>query len=391
MKELLMVWVCFVVFTPVGRAQNAKDFDFNKNGQIDSGEEADAFLKHVNSVLYREIDKNKNGKIEQSELDAHEKEVGNKVSVNREEFQRYQNAQNGMNFRLADKSFVNKPAKPNSLAGFLIRRNVEDITVLNDPVAFGKASGALFGFTRDMRKDNDMWQARGVVMYPWRWENKGAAPSSTAMVFSATSLAPAIAFDRMTNEVQPDNEVDSLIFRIVTESEFIGGPVFQGFYLRLNPFYATDFDFRSSQAGGELQFDPLFDFLGLGGVAYDLPCLPISIRPRVILHLEGGDTLDAGVNQKLKEGDWFLRIGPKLELEFWPTALWLQRLSFNVKWTFLEALHGSPLSSYLFEGGARLRIDPIGHAQIELNYRRGEVPLTQEEVNTFILGINVKF
>ncbi len=66
---------------------------------------------------------------------------------------------------------------------------------------------------------------------------------------------------------------------------------------------------------------------------------------------------NAGTNTKLKEDDAYYRLGPKLTLELWPTFEWLERLSFNVNWAYLEGFTGSPSASHLFEAGAKIALD----------------------------------
>ena len=117
----------------------------------------------------------------------------------------------------------------------------------------------------------------------------------------------------------------------------------------------------------------------------------MEYRFRGIMHAEVGTVLNAGEKPTLDEEDKFVRLGPRLELEFWPTAELLERFSFNLKMRYLWGLSGGPSTSHLWEAGLNFRLDENGHVQLQGEYRNGEVPLTNEQTETFLVGLGVKF
>jgi hypothetical protein len=100
---------------------------------------------------------------------------------------------------------------------------------------------------------------------------------------------------------------------------------------------------------------------------------------------------DNGDKQTIDDDERFLRVGPKLGLEIWPTADLLERLTLYARWSYLRGLIGDPQNSDLLDTGATFRIDDIGHALLELNYRNGEIPLAQDKTETFSVGLGLKF
>src|SRR6185503_847906 len=98
--------VFFIAMPMVGRSQNAKDFDYNENGRIDSGKESEAFLRHVNDNLFRELDKNKNGEIEPAERASYEQQVQTKVDRQLEEFKINSGQQNSVSIIKANDLFA---------------------------------------------------------------------------------------------------------------------------------------------------------------------------------------------------------------------------------------------------------------------------------------------
>lgn len=370
-------------------AVDAKEFDLDKNGKIDPGDEATAYLKHINSELYQKIDKNKDGVIQPEERKRYFGKLDEKVSDRLVEFDQRRGARSGIPVSEANATFSKQSAKPSSLGGFLIREKHEDVTVLKDAKEFKKADGALLSFARDVDAQENTWTAKGVVMRPFR-VSTGKIPSTKDGGLTAYTIVPSIAFDRVNKSKNKDKEVNSLVFRLGSEFEYQGGGFLPSQYFRANLGYATDSDFRSAIPVAELQWEPVHYIWGIG-TSRDLPGGFLEYRLRAIAHAEAGTTLDAGEKSNLKEDDAFVRIGPKLEVEFWPTAKALERLSVNLKWQFLKGLTGEPSASRLFEAGLKFALDEAGHAQLQAQYRNGDVPLTKEETEEFLVGLGIKF
>jgi hypothetical protein len=385
---LFITFFAFCTTLAFGEKLTASKFDFNGNGKIDPGHEAETLLKHVNSELYKEADADLDGQVSADELKSYkdnlDKNLSQKLSVAVNEFGTVAKSTNEVN-----KLYLGKNTPLFQPFGLMLRREAEDFTILSQPEEFSKSKGAHFGFTRDILNDNDVWQAQGALIRPFVFEDT-SLPSFLSGIVSAMTLAPAIVFDRSTTQNNSAQDVNLLQFKLVSETELENLPLLDFLYFRAIPFYATDFDFRSSQLGGQVQLEPLQLDWGIG-VSKKVPGLPVEFRLRPILNAEFGSVLDAGAKANLQDDERFFRVGPFLDLEIWPTAKYLDRVSFNVSWKYLEGFSGSPGASHLFETTASIRLDELGYAQFEISYAKGDVPLTDEKKDIFSIGLGLKF
>jgi len=368
---------------------DAKDFDFDKNGTIDPGPEITALLRHANSKIYGQMDKNKNGIIEASEKKKYEENLNLLVQDNLDEYASQRGERPALPVVEARKIFTPQKPKRTSLGGLLIREKHEDVTVLDKGKSFEKATGTILSFTRDIEQSNTAWTARGAVLYPFRIPLK-AYPDFNATVLTAYSIVPSVSFDRLKNSKDDSKDVNSLTFRLGSEFEFGGGGLFDLQYARANLAYATDFDLDTKVPAVEMQWEPIKSDWGIGS-GRDISGIPLEYRVRFIAHSEWGRTQDTGGNANLSDDETFVRVGPKFELELWPTVEGLERFSSHVKWSYLRGLTGEPENSDLLETGLTYRLDAAGHAQVEASYRNGETPLIKRDVEAFHVGIGVKF
>lgn len=371
-----------------GAQINPADFDFNKNGQIDPGPEAEAFLKHVNKQLggvFRAIDANKDGKIDNAERDAFEAKAQDAIAEDLVDFQDVLGKRSGIPVAdVEDRWGLAKEPEPLSLFGFQVRRKYDDVSAseAGNSRRFRDATPALFSFARDFQTDNSVWEAHVSLLYPLRMTGKAGDPDALSVI-----LVPSVSLDKISSE-NKKGEVDSLTFRLGSEAETRGFlPAMELQYFRLNLAYATDTRFDSAVGAVEFEWEPVILRAGLHSrrrVA-DL----FEYRARTILAAQAGRTFDAGRKENLEEDAHFVRVGPKLELTVWPRVI--ERLSAGVAFQYLAGLVGKPDHAYLLDAFLNFQLDARGHFSLQVAYQKGRVPLTEEDSNAFSVGIGVKF
>jgi hypothetical protein len=368
-----------------------KTFDKNGNGIIDKGKEAEILLKHINNSSTKELDKNLDGTISAIEADEHNQKVAGDIVDNIEEFNSIVGNNPGMPLKEAKEEYGKKDP---ILSKLKLRRTAENISVLEKGKSFDTGQGALFAYTRDEENDNDIWQARGAILYPFKTTIKDSEGNDVTgdrhnKVLSSWAFVPQITFDRLSNDKNETKDLDSLSFKVGIEAEYTGG-FFNAQYFRFLPVYNTDFDLESEQFLGQFQWEPVINDLGIGQPK-NVPLLPLKFRWRPLAHMEYGYVTNAGDKSNLKEDDDYFRIGPKIRADFWFTFKALKRFVAHVDWQYLGGLSGRPDDSELFEAGLTGKLDQAGHFQAEITYRDGDTPLTKEPTETINFGLNVKF
>lgn len=373
-----------------GKKVEAKDFDFNRNGLIDAGKEQEVYIKHVESEYYRVADLNKDGHIDENEKEKYEKALGDEIDLVAVDFDFIRDEGDTISIEDADEIVYKPKPQASPIGNLRIRREYEDVTVLQEIEKFSAVKGALFAYSSDLQNTNDILQARGAVFYTFKKFTE-LAPDREKTGLTGYSINPGISFDRVTNsnEDKKDKDVNILAFRLGSELEFSGGRFVDNQYLRNSIVYQTDFDFDTDVLAFEAQWEPKKLYWGIG-VSRDILNSTFAYRLRTILHTETGSVIDSDDEESIGDGDFFLRIGPKVELNFW-SKKFLKRLGLNIKYEYLAGLAGDSGSTDLFETGLTYRLDEVGYAVLELNYRNGEIALTKENIELFTLGFGVKF
>ncbi|MHC4414384.1 MAG: EF-hand domain-containing protein [Planctomycetota bacterium] len=381
--------------------KDARHFDKNGDGYIDL-KEAGAAIEHLVRRTERalsDLDRNQDGRITQEELDAYEKMIAAEVEDMRADYEDYVRAGLPANpivrlllvdefnrnyFEIETPTDEKKTALPSNL---LIRRTYDEQAIV-EAAPFSRARGALFSYTRDLAENKDNWEVRGAIMYPIQI---GKDDWSDTSGLAALRIMPSVSFDRVMSGIGSSAEVDSLVPRFGLEATLKRTP-FRLQYLRANLAYATDFDLESGQVVGEFEWEPVEPHWGFGA-SQPFPVLGkvLEYRLRASLHLETGSVLSSGGRPGLVKDDTFVRVGPKLQLELFPTAPELDSLSFLVKYENFDTVSGDSKSTELFEAGLSYQLDDSGHLTIELAYRNGDIPLTADDTETFTVGLGVKF
>lgn len=278
------------------------------------------------------------------------------------------------------------PDEP-SLFGFRLRQSWESMSFSVPETNVAKAKPATIAFTRDFLKSSSSWTVHGALMYPFTHEFPEGT-NSDSLEFTAIAWVPSISLDKVTGVKQP---VDSLVFRAANEDEFSYGSSqiaqhwISTHLVRITPFYGTDTHFKSSQVGGELDYEPVNDDIGLGVFVGDL----IPHRFRLFLHNEVGNVIDAGGNTNLVTGNTYYRIGPDIGIDLQIKAL--PGLTGSVRLQDYEKVTAHTRSTRLFIASLSYNIDPQGHVAIQAEYRLGRLPITAEKTETLTLGLGLKF
>src|SRR6267142_4589897 len=274
-----------------------------------------------------------------------------------------------------------------SIYGFRLRQSWESMSFSLPETNVAKAKPASIAFSRDFLKNSSSWTVHGALMYPFSHEFPEDT-NSDSLQFTAVAFVPSVSLDKVTGVKQP---VDSLVFRAANEDEFsyrtsqIGHRWISTHLLRIAPFYGTDTHFKSSQAGGELDYEPVNDDIGLGLFVGDL----FPHRFRFFLHNEVGNVIDADGNTNLVTGNTYYRIGPDIGMDVQTKGL--PGLTASVRFQDYERVTVHTRSTRLFIASLSYNIDPQGHIAIQAEYREGRIPLTAEKTKTLTLDLGLKF
>ncbi len=373
------------------------EYDSNKDRFISKGKEFNAFALAINPVPLAALDPDKDGYVSDSENEGFAELKRQRVEslmVDLGDKQIYSFAElaaRGPNIFThrseQDSEPEPEPEKKEEWAWYL-RSSREDIGTLKAALPVAKASPALFSFARSYADGESAWSAVGTLMgikkvadYPIADEDGG---------LSAIYLIPSLSFNKIDTNGNAAKEVDSLIFRFGTEAVFLGDQ--KAAFVRANPTFATDTDFRSLVGGFEFQFEPYVNGSVIGSAqSHFNGGLQYLLRP--MLNVEAGCVFDAGRKANLQdhEDNFFTRVGPQLHLDMWSDIPWLERFSLTLSYSHLEALGNGVESGGFFDSSLSYRLDKEGNIMLTTKYQHGEVPFIQDSVDTITVGLGVKF
>ena len=156
--------------------------DLDGNGQICKGREAENFSLHLAAVAHAaqllvKFDENKNGKLEVQEQTKYNRALNIERDLQLVDVNDTIGDRNCMPLAELKQSFFPEQPKPFKIGNLLVRSSHEDITILEPAKGLQKAEGALFSFKHDFADDEQIWIARGAVLYPFMFENPPASPA----------------------------------------------------------------------------------------------------------------------------------------------------------------------------------------------------------------------
>lgn len=321
-----------------------------------------------------------------------------------------------------DESRHTKNASWNDFRSPRIRQNWRDVLYDDDPSQDQNATkvqkdlvGATFSYTNDQKADMESWSAVGALIFPWQHN----FPDRVGLMPAKIAIAPSISINRVTNP-DPKKEVDSLLYRVGGYEDWVtldDGTA--GIQAREAFVYATDTSHNASLPGGEIDIEPRwqnsvvpFGFTKI--VLHKKPLLDdgsdqsrLEYQLRAWLHAEGGDVQDNAKSWDPTTGSFF-RLGPTAQLQIRApkqtlappestvlSSIFGNEWSVTTMYSYLARVSGSNRhNSFLTVSGVyNLVSDDITNHKIglTLQYQKGGLNLTKEDVDTITLGLSVLY
>lgn len=264
------------------------------------------------------------------------------------------------------------PAPP-----FLVRRNVQDGSLLTDARALTAPPGALLGYSRNFLDDAEVLHLEGAfIVY------RPLAPAGRWLRAAAPSLSFRLL--KIERDGRPaGGEIDELIarqtFHFLRRAK---NPDREWDHeLRLGAAFVTDFDFDRQIAAFEADWQPFRLGTCFGNYR---PFHGLQYRCGFGLRAEAGEVLDGG-DFRIPE-ETFARIGPTLSFQLM-RAPWT--LSF--RYHYRLELEGDADDTDLFRASLDVALDPAGHWTFNAAYERGELPISLRSVRSLVVGVGVRY
>jgi hypothetical protein len=306
--------------------------------------------------------------------------------------------------------------------GFKLRESWSDILAVEDPTVKGgkdkykDLKGAKFSYSRNEKSKTDAWVAQAAVIAPFI--NYNNIPAGSAG-FDTWGFTPSVTIDRLHDEADLDEkkEKDALTFRFGTFANYsfanpspgAGHWQFTNLLLRGNFAYQTDTEFRKSIPAGELELEPKLWFSPRLGIGYrqilidkadryraeDKPLEDnawVAYQARIRLRGEYGQISRADAVTKLSEDKDFMHAGVVASLEIDP--LFHPRLTAAVTYSYLPAIFGPSDHDTLVETELSFKLwdfEDGRKASISAKYVKGGLDFTQEQVETFYIGLSAVY
>lgn len=302
--------------------------------------------------------------------------------------------------------------RPKAFKGVRIRQNWRDVLYDEDPsqkdkenAALGDLVGATFSYARDGREDTDTWSAIGAVILPWE---KNFALSQR-LSLRRLAFAPSVSINRVsTNGSDSSDESDSLLARLGIYADVQLAPrPSTGIELRAAAVFATDTALDAKLPGYELDVEPRINFRPFP-IGYKKVWIPkaelkddlsdnslFHTQLRLWLHFEGGDVQDVGDTWDSTKGS-FCRLGPAMQLQAeWPKLMFGRSFSLTALGSHFASISGSSEHNWYFKIAAvyDLFVDVERNQKVSLNvnYEKGGLNLTKENVDSITVGLGVLF
>ncbi|MDP9099150.1 MAG: hypothetical protein M3N48_09185, partial [Verrucomicrobiota bacterium] len=292
-----------------------------------------------------------------------------------------------------------------------IRQSWRDVLFNEDPsqkdtanVTLGDLVGATFSYGREGKADTDTWTAIGAVILPW----EKTFPLHETLSLRRLDLAPSLSVNRVsTNAKDASGESDSVTFRLGAYADVQLAPPATGLEIRAAGVFATDTGFEARLPGFELDLEPRVNFrpfpLGYKKVWIpkaelkddhsDNSCFDTQLR--LWLHFEGGDAQDTGDSWDSTKGS-FGRLGPAMQLQAeWPKLAFGRNLSLTALGSYLSSLAGSSDHNWYFKIAVVYDFykdeERNQKVSLNLNYEKGGLNFTRENVDSITVGLGVLF
>ncbi|RDV16870.1 hypothetical protein DXT99_01790 [Pontibacter diazotrophicus] len=268
----------------------------------------------------------------------------------------------------------------------LIRESLENVSPYENAKGRDKAKPAIFSFGRDYNKEANTWIAKGTIMYSPDSKNE-------KKIF----IFPSISFNRVmvSDTSQSENEANSLVLRVGLHRVFTSTnpqDFIQVQALRVYINSATDFSLESKQSGIEVEWEPLLKYRFFGNYYSIVPPPSIGkvsrfdVKFSAFLKAETGYIFVAAEKENLKNDEGYSRAGGKAALDL----RFFERLQLSASKTYLHGLRDSSKNSQLTEFSANYSLGENDEFGLKLEYQKGNVPITLEEVENILFGVSIK-
>ena len=363
MNNSLISVILALCLVPAVAVSEISRFDSDKDGML-SAQEFGEYYRQVDAPSILSFDLDADGHLSRDELDAVAVEVARL-------FQIAQGDATELARNRSDGTLIER-------LGVLIRESHASVNLNAEQPGLAQEPGANFSMTQDIASDSRVISVKGAVLRPFRLGGD-----------SRHWLLPGVEFNRLTNETEPQREVDSLTFRIGSDFSFrterFGGG---GVSLRVNPLLTTNFGFDVDVRALEVQLEP---FWGAGGLGAERAIGPVALRTRLLFQGEYGEVFDAGQRIDLREGDSFARAGAKLGVMIWPDRIeLLEGLAGALNYEWHQDLGGDLRARRLFNASLYYQLDSLGHLTLESRYVKGDTSVALEDEETWMIGLGVR-
>lgn len=284
---------------------------------------------------------------------------------------------------------------------YALWRSDKDLSLNDDLVstpftAPENAQPSQFSFQDDFVNKKDTFSARGIGLV------QATVPLSNpqaGVYVPYLMLTPAVGFDRVAIEnIDGSNnskktEVNNLDFKFGSQIAIhnLASPSLDFDYVqlvRLGFHQSTDFDFRKSITGAELDTQPLFNAFGSNQAYYIFgPQSWVKARWSVLGHVEGGTIGDPGTTTSLEPYSSFCRMGGRSEVDLWPTAF--DNLQFTGSYFYYQTIEGRSPSAYGYDLNLTYKITK--NFSVTCEYENDVQDFTVQKVHTVTAGIGILF
>lgn len=298
--------------------------------------------------------------------------------------------------------------------------------ISNMPKQIGDLVGAQLSYTHDGKANSDTWSAQGALILPYvrHYESTGH------FGLTAFAAAPSVTVNRISTNGDPAVEADTVFYRLGVYMDFFGlmqGPRpdptgnaaanalakvdslgdAYGVQVRAAGVYVSDFQNEAGLRGYEADIEPrwLNKVIPLGYrnvIIRKEPLKPdgtddsiLECQLRAWLHMEGGQVQDVGPAW-IQTAESFFRLGPVVEFKLLMPALPGDRaLSLTALYSYLSAVSGPTEREWYFRSTLAYdlyRRPDLNHkVSINIDYQRGGLNFTKEEVDTLTIGLGILF
>lgn len=374
------ICLSLLFFAASTQAVVVRKFDTDLNGII-TADEYRAFLIARTDIPVRVLDENSDGDISAEELELLSG-ILEGIDGRVQEFRN--DSPEGLDIAIFNRQAGLTEETPVEIAswfersGLLVRGKLESVTLFSGVKPLSGASSATVSYSQDLGNDKAWSTLKGVVMRPFRNEQR---PN---LVFS-----PSISFNRVHYTDESVASTDTLIFRVSADQLYPrpNGERVTAWTVRANPAVITDSEFDSLIVSLEFTLQPTAPTIGIGDA---ISVGSLELRWQTNVSLEYGRVYDRGDNgQFIDDKNQFGRIGPSADLDVWFSSF--ENLKASVSWQFLKTIVGDQRSRKQVDAVLSLALDKAGHLSAQLKYINGDSSAKLENEEQWTFGLGVKY